>query len=90
MTEVMSWKLEGVHVGFLRNITGQMEVRRKYGTWWQVAVEEVLEKAVTQYLGSYIDRRQATVAEWVTLRLILEVYNRETGYEGGGRRWELW
>ena len=30
------------------------------------------------------------MSEWVTLRPILEVYDRATGYEGGGRRREPW
>ena len=30
------------------------------------------------------------MAEWVALRPILEVCNRETGYKGGGRRRETW
>ena len=28
------------------------------------------------------------MAEWVALRPILEIYDRDTGYEGGGRRRE--
>ena len=32
-----------------------------------------------------MDRRQATVAEWVALRTIFDVCAVETGYEGGGR-----
>ena len=55
-----------------------------------MSAEKVLEKAGTQSLGNYINRRQATVAEWVELRPILEVYNRDTGYEGGGRLREPW
>ena len=76
--EAMSRKLEGVHVGFLRQITGQRAVQQEDGTWRQVASEKVLEKSGTQYLGTYIDRRQATVAEWVALCPILELYDRET------------
>ena len=49
-----------------------------------MAVETVLEKAGTQTLETYIERRQAIVAEWVALRPILEVCDIETGYEGGG------
>ena len=30
------------------------------------------------------------MAEWVVLRPILEVYDKETGYEGGARRPEPW
>ena len=44
----------------------------------------VLEKAGTQPLGTYIDRRQTTVAEWVALRPILGFYGRKMGCEGGG------
>ena len=69
----MSRNLEGVHVGFLRQIMGQREVQQEDGTWRQVATEKVLEKAGTQSLGVYIDRRQATLSEWVALRPILEV-----------------
>ena len=50
----------------------------------------VLEKAGTQPLGTCIDSRQATVAELVSLRPILEVCNRDTGYNGGGRRRVPW
>ena len=63
MLEAMSRNQEGVHVGFLKQITGQREVRQKDGTWRCVTAEKVLKKAGTHYLGSYIDRRQATVAE---------------------------
>ena len=51
---------------------------------------KVLEKAGTHSLGTYIDRRQAPVAEWCALRPILKVCDRDTGYEGGGRRREPW
>ena len=47
-------------------------------------------KSETHTLGNYIDRMKATVAEWVALRPILYVYDRETGYEGGGRRRDPW
>ena len=30
------------------------------------------------------------MADWVVFCPILEVCDRETGYEGGGRRWEPW
>ena len=85
LSEAMSRKLEGVHVGFLRQITGQRAVQQEDGTWRQVASEKVLEKEGNQSLRTYIDKRQATVAEWVALRLILKVFYRETGYEVGGR-----
>ena len=55
---------------------------QKIGTWRQVATEMVLDKAGTQPLGNYIERRQATMAEWVPLRPILEVFDIEICYEG--------
>ena len=88
--EEISRNLEGVHVGFLRQITGQRVVQQEEGTWRQVAAQKVLEKAGTQPLGTYIDRSQATVAEWVALRPILEVYDRDKCYKGGGRRRYPW
>ena len=33
LLEVMSRKLEGVHMGFPKQITGQREVQHKNGTW---------------------------------------------------------
>ena len=86
----ISQNLEGVHVGFLRQMTGQKAKRQRDGTWRIEAAEEVPKESVTQTLGAYIDKRQATVAEWVTLRPILEICDRETGYEGGGRRRKPW
>ena len=63
MSETISRNLEGVHIVFFRYITGQRAVRQEDGTWRQVTAEKVLEKAGTQYLGTYVDRRQATVVE---------------------------
>ena len=37
LLEAMSRNLEGVHVGFLRQIMGQRKVQRKDGTWRRVA-----------------------------------------------------
>ena len=56
-----------------------------------MTAEKVINKgAGTQTLGTYIDRRQATVAEWVALRPILDIYDRDKVYEGGGRHHEPW
>ena len=52
--------------------------------------EKVLERAGTHPLGTYIDRRQETVAEWVALHPILGVCDRETGCEVVGRLLEPW
>ena len=55
-------KMEGVHVGFLRQITGKRAMQRENGTWRKVSEEKVLEKAGTHSIGAYIDRKQATVS----------------------------
>ena len=86
----MAKKLEGVHMGFLRQVTRLKAKRLKDGSWQKVASDRVLQGAGTQPLQTYIGRRQATVAEWVALRPIFEVYAKETGYEGGGRLREPW
>ena len=50
----------------------------------------MLQAAGTKPLQEYIDKRQAAVEEWVSLRPIFEVCAKETGYEGGGKLHELW
>ena len=55
---------------------------------------KVIKEAVTQTLGAYIDNCQANVAEWLTLRPILDIFNKRqtmreeggTGSCGGGKR----
>ena len=39
---------------------------------------------------TYIEIRQANVAQWVALRPIFEVCAGEKGYKGGRRRREYW
>ena len=85
LTEIMIQRLEGAHVIFLRKITRKQATRRRYGYWRQVTSEAVLQGAGTQTIRTYVDRRQATVAEWVATRHILYVCVQETGYEVGGR-----
>ena len=67
----MSKKLEGVYMGFLRQIMVNMAKRQWYGTCISVAAESVLKEVGTHTPGTYIEKWQATVAEWVVLRLIL-------------------
>ena len=52
--------------------------------------EELQEAAGTQMVRTYIWRQQENVAQWVALHPLFEVCERETGYEGGGRRREAW
>ena len=73
-------------MGLLRQITGHKAKRQRNRNWRSATVEKVIKEAVTQSLGEYIDNRQAKVAEWVVLQTILEICNKRTSYEGGGRR----
>ena len=50
----------------------------------------VLQGVGTHTLRKYVDRRQATVVEWVANRPIFGVCARETGYEGEGRLRVAW
>ena len=67
-------------------IAGKRENQLGYGTWETLGAEGIREAAGTQSARIYIERRQATVAQWVVLRPLFDVCARETGYEGGGRR----
>ena len=42
------------------------------------------------YFGGYINCKQTTLAEWVVLRPIYEVYEKEMEYDRGGRYREPW
>ena len=83
-------RVEGAHTGFLQLVTG-MRARRLGDTKWETPGEEGVQEAVgTQLARNYIERRQATVAQWVALRPLFEVCARETWYAGGGSRREAW
>ena len=72
----MSRNLEGVHVGFLRQVTGQKSKWQREGTWRSAAESRVSKEAGTQTLGTNIDKRQTTVEEWVALGPVFEVCDR--------------
>ena len=79
-------KLEGVHMGFLWKVTGNTESRQWDRTWSGAAVLIFLKEEGTQTPGTYIDRWQTKMTEWVTLILIYEVCDMETGRKRGERR----
>ena len=94
LTEKMIQRLEGAHVSFLWQATRENATRKMDGSWQQVTAESVLQGAGTQTFRKYVDRRQATVAEWLNTQTILTFMReiqvtREGGYSrcrGGGRR----
>ena len=85
----MPW-LVGMHVIFLRQVTCKKATRKRDGFWRLVTAEAVLKRAGTQSLKTYVDRREATLEDWVALRTIFDVSTQETGYEGGGRLRVIW
>ena len=86
----MAKRIEGTHTEFLQMITGKIEDQLGYGIWETFGEEGIREAAGTQSARIYIDRRQATLAQWVALHPLFELCARETGYEGGGRRRKVW
>ena len=73
-----------MHMEFLKMITGKRVKQLEDGTWETPGEEVIREAAGTQSDRIYIERRQATVAQWVALRSLFEVCVRDTGYEVGG------
>ena len=59
----MAQRLKGVRVGFLRQVTNIKKKILKDGLWQKVAAYRVLQGVGTQPLQTYLDSRQATVAE---------------------------
>ena len=63
--------LSGGTYGFLMTGDGEKAKRSSDRNWRQEGSESVLKAARTQAVRMYINRRQATVAQWVSLRTIL-------------------
>ena len=83
-------KLEGVNVDFLRQVTGIKAQRLGDETWTKEGPDRVHQAAGTKPLQEYINKRQATIAEWVGLHTIFEVSAGDIGYEGGGELCKPW
>ena len=83
-------KIEGVHMGFIRQVMGMKAQRLGDENWKKEGTDRVLQAAGTKPLQEYIDKRKATVTEWVALRPIFDVCENETGYEGEGKLREPW
>ena len=77
-------------MGFLRQVMGMKARRLGDETWQKEGSDRVLQAAGTKPLQELINKRQATVADWVALRSIFDVCVKETGCEGGGRLRYQW
>ena len=82
--------IEGVHVVFLRQVTGMKAQSMEVKTWKKEGADRVLQAAGTKPLQEYINKSQETVAEWVSLWPIFKICAKETAYEGWGRLREPW
>ena len=69
--DAMLKTLEGVHVGFLKQVKGKKDRRKNDRYWWREASDSVIQEAGAQPLHTYIKRRQAEVAKLMALRPIL-------------------
>ena len=78
--------MEGMHTGFLRQITGKRGRCLGDGKWETPGAEGVREAVGMQFEMTYIGRRQATVEQWVALSTLFEVCAGGKSYEGGGIR----
>ena len=72
-------------MGFLRKVEGMTDQNMGINTWQKEGADRVLQATGTKPLWEYIERRQATVAEWIALRPIFEVCAKDTGFEGRGK-----
>ena len=73
LSTTMEKQLARVYAGFLLNLMTKREKRSLDGRWQWEGAESILKAVGNQDVRMYIDRRQATVAQWVALRPIFEV-----------------
>ena len=65
-------------------IAGKTAKQLGDGTWETPGAEGIREASRIHLDRIYIERRQATMVQWVALLPLFEVCVRGTGYEGGG------
>ena len=75
----MENRIEGTHTDFLQMITEKRAKLLKDGTRETPGSEGIIDAEVTQLTRIYIEKRKATVAQWVALRLLFEVCMWDTG-----------
>ena len=71
---MMLQNIEGLNVGFLWQVVGMTSRKLGVDTCKKEGSGRVLQTTGTKPLLEYIDMRQATVATWVAMRAILQVY----------------
>ena len=73
LLEPLEKKMDGIHTGFLRQITGKQAQWLGDGMWVTTGADGVQEAVGTQSAMTYIGKLQGTVAQWVELRPIFDV-----------------
>ena len=86
----MENRIEGIHMEFLRMITDKRTKQLGDDIWKTPGAEVIREAVGTQLARIYKEQWKVTVEQWVALRPLFEVCERETGYEGGGGRRKVW
>ena len=85
MLQVITSKLEGTHIVFLRDITGNRAQRTTNGTWETPASGEVLRAAGMQTEATYIGQRQGRWCNgWLYIRSLICVHGIICSRDGGG------
>ena len=72
-----------------RRITGRHPRRQGGGSWEYPSFEEALVEEGFEGIGTYVTRRQNTVAQYIATRPILDLYERSAPRPGAwvSRRW---
>ena len=86
----MAKRIEGFHVGLLCQVTGKTARQQWDRTWKRKGAASVIREKGIHNFGEYINRRYTTVAEWISLRSIYKVCEKEIGTGGGERLCETW
>ena len=91
LTATVLQKLEGVNVGFLRQVAGMTARKMGVDTWQKEGAERVVQAIGTNPMQEYIEKKKETVTEWLALRPVSKVCAKETGFGGRGRaRGQCW
>ena len=86
----MAKRIEGIHTDLPQMITGKRANNLGDGAWENTGAEGIREAAGTHLARIYIERLLSHMAQWVVIRPLFEVCEREKGYERGGRRRKEW
>ena len=70
LSETMDNWIAGVHMEFLRRVAGKQAIMQQDVAWQREGAKRVLKSEGTQYIHTYIYRRQAKVSQLLSLQKI--------------------